>query len=146
MIPGDLKWRILFEEAIFNIERDMPMSWFLKQKERLTALHPGMSETTVHKRKLRKCGVDLEHTIRSRCIEPFSTEYYINAMDDITNRTKIGRNWYKPPMDNKASGKPIPKTNKPHDTAPLKCHKCGSTSHLASNCPKKARIEMNDVL
>ena len=31
-----------FEEAIFNIERDRPMSWFLKQKDRLTALHPDM--------------------------------------------------------------------------------------------------------
>ncbi|MBW0562877.1 hypothetical protein O181_102592 [Austropuccinia psidii MF-1] len=48
-----------FEEAIFNIERDRPMSWFLKQKDRLTALHPDMSETMVHKRILRKCGGDL---------------------------------------------------------------------------------------
>ncbi|MBW0590195.1 hypothetical protein O181_129910, partial [Austropuccinia psidii MF-1] len=34
-----------FEQAIFNIERDRPMSWFLKQKDRLTALRPDMSET-----------------------------------------------------------------------------------------------------
>ncbi|MBW0476297.1 hypothetical protein O181_016012 [Austropuccinia psidii MF-1] len=33
-----------FEEAIFNDERYRPMSWFLKQKDRLTALHPDMSE------------------------------------------------------------------------------------------------------
>ncbi|MBW0516949.1 hypothetical protein O181_056664 [Austropuccinia psidii MF-1] len=70
-----------FEEAIFNIERDRPMSWFLKQKDRLTALHPYMSETMVHKRILRNCDGDLEHFIRSRCIEPFSTEDYINAME-----------------------------------------------------------------
>ncbi|MBW0534387.1 hypothetical protein O181_074102 [Austropuccinia psidii MF-1] len=43
-------------------------------------------------------------------------------------------------MDNKTSGKPIPKPNKPHDKAPLKCHKCGSTSNLANTCPKKTRI------
>ncbi|MBW0518007.1 hypothetical protein O181_057722 [Austropuccinia psidii MF-1] len=79
-----------FEEAIFNIERDRPMSWFLKQKDRLTAIHPDMSETIIHKRILRKCGNDLEHAIRSRCIEPCSTEDYINAMEDITTRTK---NW-----------------------------------------------------
>ncbi|MBW0478532.1 hypothetical protein O181_018247 [Austropuccinia psidii MF-1] len=81
-----------FEEAIFNIERDRPMSWFLKQKDRLTSLHPDISETMVHKGILRKCGGDLELAIRSRCIEPFSTEYYINAMEDITTRTKICRN------------------------------------------------------
>ncbi|MBW0537167.1 hypothetical protein O181_076882 [Austropuccinia psidii MF-1] len=99
------------------------MSWFLKQKGRLTAINPDMSETMVHKTILRKCGGDLEDAIRSRCIEPCSTEDYINAMEDITTRTKIGRNWYKPPMDNKTSGKPIPKPNKPHDIAHFKCHK-----------------------
>ncbi|MBW0528644.1 hypothetical protein O181_068359 [Austropuccinia psidii MF-1] len=96
-----------FEEAIFNIERHRPMSWFLKQKDRLTALHRNMSETMVHKRILKRCGGDLAHAIRSRCIEPGSTEDYINAMEDITMRTKIGRNWYKPLMDNKPRGKPI---------------------------------------
>ncbi|MBW0541869.1 hypothetical protein O181_081584 [Austropuccinia psidii MF-1] len=100
-----------FKEAIFNIERDKPRSCFLKKKDRLTALHPNMSETMLHKRILRKCGGDLEHDIRSRCFEPFSTEDYINAMEDITTRTKVGRNWYKSPMDNKTSGKPIPKPN-----------------------------------
>ncbi|MBW0528744.1 hypothetical protein O181_068459 [Austropuccinia psidii MF-1] len=82
-----------FEEAIFNIERDRPMSWLLKQKDRLTALHPDISGTMIHKRILRKCGGYLEHAIRRRCIEPFSTEDYINAMEDITTGTKIGRNW-----------------------------------------------------
>ncbi|MBW0507893.1 hypothetical protein O181_047608 [Austropuccinia psidii MF-1] len=104
-----------------------------------------MSETMVHKRILRNCGGDLEHAIRSRCIEPFSTEDYINAMEDITTRTKIGRNLYKPPMDNKTSGKPIPKPNKPHDKAPFKCHKCGSTSHLANTFPKKTTINEIEI-
>ncbi|MBW0557494.1 hypothetical protein O181_097209 [Austropuccinia psidii MF-1] len=66
-------------------------------------------------------------------------------MEDITTRTKIGRNRYKPPMDNKTSGKPIPKPNKPHDKAPLKCQKCGSTSHLANTCPIKKRINEIEI-
>ncbi|MBW0560868.1 hypothetical protein O181_100583 [Austropuccinia psidii MF-1] len=134
-----------FEEAIFNIERDRPMSCFLKQKDRSTALHPDMSETMIHKKILRKCGGDLEHAIRSICIEPFSKEDYINAMEDITTRMKIGRNWYKPPMDNKTSGKPIPKPNEPDEKAPLKCHQYGSTSHLAKTCPKKTKINEIDI-
>ncbi|MBW0589494.1 hypothetical protein O181_129209 [Austropuccinia psidii MF-1] len=116
-----------------------------------------MSETMVHKRILRKCGGELEHAIRSRCIETFSTEDYINAMEDITTRTKIGRNWYKTSMENNTTGKQIQKTNEPHEKAPLKCHKCGSKSNLANTCPKKPRIneieiekdgtkETNDVL
>ncbi|MBW0509990.1 hypothetical protein O181_049705 [Austropuccinia psidii MF-1] len=121
------------------------MSWFLKQKDRLTALQPDMSEKMVHKRILRKCGGDLEHDIKSRCIETCSTEDYMNAMEDITTTTKIGRNWYKSPMDNKTSGKAISKTNKPHDKAPLKCHKCGSTSHVANTCCKKTRINEIEI-
>ncbi|MBW0516651.1 hypothetical protein O181_056366 [Austropuccinia psidii MF-1] len=121
------------------------MSWFLRQKERLTALHPDMSETMVNKRILRKCGGDLEKAIRIRFIKPYSTEYYINSMEDITTRKKIGRNWYKPPMGNKTSWKPIPKPNKPHDKAPLKCHNCESTSHLANTCPTKTRINEIEI-
>ncbi|MBW0512806.1 hypothetical protein O181_052521 [Austropuccinia psidii MF-1] len=78
------------EGAIFNIERDRPMSWFLKQKNRLTALYPDMAETM---------------TIR----------------------------------------RPIPKPNETHDKAPLKCHKCGSTSHLANTFPKKTRINEIEI-
>ncbi|MBW0554061.1 hypothetical protein O181_093776 [Austropuccinia psidii MF-1] len=66
-------------------------------------------------------------------------------MEDITTITKIGRNWYKSPMDNNTSGKPIPKPNKPHEKAPLKCHKCGSTSHLANTCPKKKIINEIEI-
>ncbi|MBW0525951.1 hypothetical protein O181_065666 [Austropuccinia psidii MF-1] len=134
-----------FEEDIFNFERDRPMSWFLKQKDRLTSLHPDMSETMVYKRILRKCGGDHEHAIRSRCIEPCATEDYINAMEDITTRTKIGRNWSKSPIDNKTSGKPISKQNKPQKRLPLKCHECGGTSHLANTCPKKTRINEIEI-
>ncbi|MBW0516192.1 hypothetical protein O181_055907 [Austropuccinia psidii MF-1] len=104
-----------------------------------------MCETMVHRRILRSCGGDLEHASRSRCIEPCSTEDYINAMEDITTRTNTGRDWYKTSMDNTTSGKPIPKHNKPHAKAPLKCDKWGSTSHLANTCPKKPRINEIEI-
>ncbi|MBW0498557.1 hypothetical protein O181_038272 [Austropuccinia psidii MF-1] len=134
-----------FEEVIFNIERDRAMSWFLKQKDRLTSLHPDMSETMVHKRISRNSCDDLGHAIRSRFIEPCSTEDYINATEDITTRAKPGRNWYKPQIDNNTSGKQISRPNKPQDKAPLKCHKCGSTSHLAKTCPKNTRINRIEI-
>ncbi|MBW0585239.1 hypothetical protein O181_124954 [Austropuccinia psidii MF-1] len=134
-----------FEEAIVNIERDRPISWFLKEKYILTCLHPDMSETMVHKRILRKCGGDLENSIRSRCIKPSSTEDYISAMEDITTRTKTGRNWYKSPIDNKNNGNPISWPSKPQHRAPFKCHKSGSKSHLANTCQKKTRINEIEI-
>ncbi|MBW0460964.1 hypothetical protein O181_000679 [Austropuccinia psidii MF-1] len=81
-----------FEETIFNIEREGPMSLFFKQKDGLAAINPAISEKMVHKRISRKCSGGLEHAIRSRCIEPCSTEDYINAMEDITTQKQIGIN------------------------------------------------------
>ncbi|MBW0563036.1 hypothetical protein O181_102751 [Austropuccinia psidii MF-1] len=99
-----------------------------------------MFETMLHESILKMLGGDLEHSIRSRCIEPGSTKDYINVGEAIDIRTKIGRNWYKALMGNKASGKPISIPNKPQDRASFKCHKCGSTSHLFNTCLKKTRI------
>ncbi|MBW0511318.1 hypothetical protein O181_051033 [Austropuccinia psidii MF-1] len=66
-------------------------------------------------------------------------------MEDITIRTKIGRIWFKTPIGNKTSGKPVSRSKKPQDKAPLKCHKCGSASHLANTCPKKTRINEIEI-
>ncbi|MBW0533159.1 hypothetical protein O181_072874 [Austropuccinia psidii MF-1] len=104
-----------------------------------------MSETMVHKMILKKCGGNLQNAIRRRFIDPCSTEDHINAMEDITTRTKIGRNWYKPPIDNRNSGKPVSRPNEPQDRAPLTSYKCGSTSHLASYFPKKTRINEIEI-
>ncbi|MBW0536627.1 hypothetical protein O181_076342 [Austropuccinia psidii MF-1] len=133
-------------EAIFNIERDRPMSWLLKQKVRLAVFHPDIFEAMAHKRILINCGGDLEHAIRSRCIEPCSTEDYISAMEDITTRTKIGRNWYKPPIYNRTGGKAIRRPNRPQDKAPFKCHKWGSASHLANTYAKRTKINEIEIL
>ncbi|MBW0461451.1 hypothetical protein O181_001166 [Austropuccinia psidii MF-1] len=116
------------------------MSWFLKQKGGLTAVQPDISEAIGHKRILKNGGGDLSHYTRSQFIDPFSTEDYINAMEEITTRRKIGREWYKPPIENKTSGTPISRENKPQGRAPLKFHKCGSTSHLANKCPRKQEV------
>ncbi|MBW0549411.1 hypothetical protein O181_089126 [Austropuccinia psidii MF-1] len=90
-----------FESAIFNSETDEPLTWLFKQKERLSALHPDMSDTMIDMKILRKCGGELEHAIKFRCVEPCSTEDYINEMEDIITRTRIGKTWTKIPMESK---------------------------------------------
>ncbi|MBW0580955.1 hypothetical protein O181_120670, partial [Austropuccinia psidii MF-1] len=45
---------------------------------------------------LKKCGGELAHALRNRCIELCSTEEYINAVEDIVTRrklAKLGKNW-----------------------------------------------------
>ncbi|MBW0499036.1 hypothetical protein O181_038751 [Austropuccinia psidii MF-1] len=81
---------------------------------------------------IKKCGGVLEHALKSRCIEPCSTEEYINALEDIVTRTKIGRTWKK--LDIKSPNKPFSKEDKPREpfksnasnsNEQRKCHKFG---------------------
>ncbi|MBW0490491.1 hypothetical protein O181_030206 [Austropuccinia psidii MF-1] len=37
-----------FESVIFNSEKDEPLPWFLKQKDRLSSLHPDMSDSIIN--------------------------------------------------------------------------------------------------
>ncbi|MBW0534669.1 hypothetical protein O181_074384 [Austropuccinia psidii MF-1] len=106
-----------------------------------------MSQKMMHMKILKKFVGELEHALRSRCIEPCSTEEYINAMEDIVTRTKISRTWKK--VDNKSQNKPFIKRykprepfkpNTPNSNEQVKCHKCGGIGHLANKCLKKAKI------
>ncbi|MBW0500755.1 hypothetical protein O181_040470 [Austropuccinia psidii MF-1] len=96
---------------------------------------------------LKKFGGELEHALGSRCKEPCSTEEYINALEDIVTRTKIGRTWKK--LDIKSPNKKFIKKDKQRETLnpntsnsneQIECHKCGSIGHLANNCLKNAKI------
>ncbi|MBW0506046.1 hypothetical protein O181_045761 [Austropuccinia psidii MF-1] len=88
-----------------------------------------------------------QEIITNGCIEPFSTEEYINALEDIVTRSKIGSTWKK--LEIKSSNKPFIKKDKPREpfkpnvsnsNDQRKCHKCGGVGHLANNCLKKAKI------
>ncbi|MBW0544645.1 hypothetical protein O181_084360 [Austropuccinia psidii MF-1] len=128
-----------FESAIFNSEKDKPLTWFLNQTDRLSALHPDMSDTMINMKISRKCGGELEHAIKCRFVEPCSTEDYINAMEDIITKTRIGKTWTKLPMESKMVPK-ISSEDRKLERPVFKCHKCGSTSHLANTCTKKTKI------
>ncbi|MBW0504212.1 hypothetical protein O181_043927 [Austropuccinia psidii MF-1] len=60
-------------------------------------------------------------------------------MEDIITRTRIGKNWTRNPMESKIAPK-ISREDKRPEIPVLKCHKCGSTSHLAKACTKKNKI------
>ncbi|MBW0482046.1 hypothetical protein O181_021761 [Austropuccinia psidii MF-1] len=87
------------------------------------------------------------HSLRSSCIEPCSTEEYINELEDIMTRTNIFRTWKK--LDIKSPNKPFIKKDKPRETLKhntsnnneqRNCHRCGVIVHLANNCLKKSKI------
>ncbi|MBW0480784.1 hypothetical protein O181_020499 [Austropuccinia psidii MF-1] len=67
----------------------------------------------IHMKILNKCGEELEHSLRGRCIEPCSPKEYINALEDIVTKTKIGRTWKK--LDIKSPNKLFIKKYKPKE-------------------------------
>ncbi|MBW0554785.1 hypothetical protein O181_094500 [Austropuccinia psidii MF-1] len=107
-----------------------------------------MSQKMMHMKILKKFGGESEHALRRRCIEPCSTEEYINALEDIVTRTKIGRTWKtlgikgpNKPFINKYKPREPLKPNTPNSNEQRKCHKCGGIGQLANNCLKKANIK-----
>ncbi|MBW0563428.1 hypothetical protein O181_103143 [Austropuccinia psidii MF-1] len=134
-----------FKSYIFNSEKDKLLTLFLKQKDRLSALHPYMSASMINMKILRKCGGELEYSIKFRCVESCSKEDYINPMEDIITSTRIGKTCTRVPMESKM----VPKTSR-EDKRPerpvLKCHKCGSTSTLAKTCTRKTKINEAQVI
>ncbi|MBW0585649.1 hypothetical protein O181_125364 [Austropuccinia psidii MF-1] len=104
-----------------------------------------MSDTMINMKILRKCGGELEHAIKHRCVEPCSTEDYINAMEDIITRTRIGKTWTKIAMESKMVPRISREDRKPERPV-LKCHKCGSTSNLANTSTKKTKINEFQVI
>ncbi|MBW0556287.1 hypothetical protein O181_096002 [Austropuccinia psidii MF-1] len=104
-----------------------------------------MSDTMINMKILRKCGGELENSIKCRCVEPCSTEDHINAMEDIITRTRIGKTWTKIPIESKIVPKIAREDRRPKKPV-LKCHKCGSTSHLANTCTKKTKINEAQVI
>ncbi|MBW0515894.1 hypothetical protein O181_055609 [Austropuccinia psidii MF-1] len=104
-----------------------------------------MSDSIINIKILRKCGGELEDTIKCRCVEPCSSEDYINAMEDIITRTRISKTWNRAPIESKRVPK-ISRDDKRPERPVLKCHKCGSTSHLANTCTKKTKIKEVQII
>ncbi|MBW0504855.1 hypothetical protein O181_044570 [Austropuccinia psidii MF-1] len=98
-----------------------------------------MSDSMINMKILRKCGGEMEHAIQRRCVEPCSTEDYINSMEDIITITRVGKTWSRVPIESKIFSKPS-REDKGPERPVFRCHKCGSTSHLANTCTKKANI------
>ncbi|MBW0473685.1 hypothetical protein O181_013400 [Austropuccinia psidii MF-1] len=141
----NLKIQNSFKSAIFNSDKDKPLTWFLKQKDRFFALHPNMSGSMMNMKVLRKCGGELENYIKCRCVKPCSTEGSIYAMKYIINRTRIGKTWNRNPIMSNI----VPKSSEEDTRAQrpvLKFYKFGSTSNFASTCTKKAKFNEEKVI
>ncbi|MBW0566787.1 hypothetical protein O181_106502 [Austropuccinia psidii MF-1] len=122
----------------FLTEKGTSLTWFLKQKDRLCALHPDMSDSIINKKILRKCGGELEHAIKCRFVEPCLTAEYMNSMEDIITRTRTGKTWTRVPMESKMVSKTSREDKRPGRPV-LKCHECGNTSKFGQHLHRKGK-------
>ncbi|MBW0562894.1 hypothetical protein O181_102609 [Austropuccinia psidii MF-1] len=149
-----LKVETAFESEKFNADKDKALPWFCQQKDRLTALYPDMSEFIIHRKILRQCGGDLEHSVKSRTTEQSLAEDIINILEEVTTRTKIVssrvnfKTRFNIPWKDSMDKSPKENSNnvkyKSADTV-RKCHICQSTTQLANTCPKRGKINEIDI-
>ncbi|MBW0564214.1 hypothetical protein O181_103929 [Austropuccinia psidii MF-1] len=66
-------------------------------------------------------------------------------MEDIITKTRIGKTWTRVRMESKMVSKASREDKRPERPV-LKCHKCGSTSHLANTCTKKTKVNEVKVI
>ncbi|MBW0501958.1 hypothetical protein O181_041673 [Austropuccinia psidii MF-1] len=143
-----------FEYAKFNVNKDKDLPWFCQQKYILAELYPEMSEFMIHRKILRQCGGDLEHSVKRRTSEQYSEEDIINIFEEVTTRTRIGSTrvnlktrfntpWkYSVDKNTKEN-----LNNMKHKSADIirKCHIFQRTTHLANTCPKKGKTNEIDI-
>ncbi|MBW0469118.1 hypothetical protein O181_008833 [Austropuccinia psidii MF-1] len=101
-----------------------------------------MSDTIISMDILIKFGGKLESAIKFRCVEQFLTEEYINSMEDIISRTRIGKTWTRNPVESKI----MPKTSREDrrtEIPVLKFHKCGNNEPLGTIRGHKVNIAFN---
>ncbi|MBW0555369.1 hypothetical protein O181_095084 [Austropuccinia psidii MF-1] len=113
-----------------------------------------MSEFMIHRKILRQCGGDLEHTVKRRTTEHSSAEDIINILEEVTTRTKIGssrlnlKTRFNTPWKDSVDKNPKENSNnltyKSADTI-RKCHICQNTTHLSNTCPRNGKINEIDI-
>ncbi|MBW0512482.1 hypothetical protein O181_052197 [Austropuccinia psidii MF-1] len=113
-----------------------------------------MSELMIHRKTLRKCGGDLEHAVKSMTTEQSSAEDIINMLEEVTTRKRIGssrvnlKTRFNTPWKDSVDKNPKETSNNiRYKSADVmrKCHIFQRNTHLAHTCPKKEKINENDI-
>ncbi|MBW0498661.1 hypothetical protein O181_038376 [Austropuccinia psidii MF-1] len=128
-----------FESAIFNSEKNKPLTWFLKQKYIISDSHPDMSDSDIIIEVLNKCGGELENSIKESYINLCLKEDQINAIEDIITRTGMAQNWTRNPIECRIILRNR-REEKKSDRPVLKLHTCQIPSHLSNNHTNKTKI------
>ncbi|MBW0555805.1 hypothetical protein O181_095520 [Austropuccinia psidii MF-1] len=134
------------ESAHFDSEKDESLPWACQQEDRLTALYPDISEVIVHRKLLTQCADDLEHAVKSRTTEQYSTEDIINILQESTTRTMISssrvniKTRFNTPMKDSVDKSPKENSNSmkyKSEYTIRKCHIFERTTNIVNTFPKR---------
>ncbi|MBW0522739.1 hypothetical protein O181_062454 [Austropuccinia psidii MF-1] len=138
----------------FNAETDKALAWLFKQIDRLTELHPDMSEFMIHRKFLIQCAGDLENAVKRRTTEQSPEEDISNILEEVTTRPRISsrrvnlKKRFNTPWKDSMDKNPKENSNNikyKYADVMRKCHIFHSTTHLANTCPKKGKINEIDI-
>ncbi|MBW0562885.1 hypothetical protein O181_102600 [Austropuccinia psidii MF-1] len=113
-----------------------------------------MSEFMTHRKILRKCGGDLEHSVKSRTTDKYSAEDINSILEEFATRTRIGSSrvnlktrFNTPWKDSVYKNSKENTNNTKHKSADVMGNFdiCQRTTHLAYTCPKKGKIFEIDI-
>ncbi|MBW0468602.1 hypothetical protein O181_008317 [Austropuccinia psidii MF-1] len=79
-----------FKYAKLNAAKHKALPKFCQKRYILTELYPYMSYFMIYRKSMRKCGGDLENSVKRRIIKKSSAEDIINILKEVTTKTRIG--------------------------------------------------------
>ncbi|MBW0488070.1 hypothetical protein O181_027785 [Austropuccinia psidii MF-1] len=134
------------ENDKYSVDND-PYEWCLRKSKILTAIDPQMNIQMRNLKLLTQISGELEHAIKCRCNQSFTLDEIANTLQDVRNRTNIGKysqyrsSTLKEKQPFRVDFKDKPKERVAEVTKKKNyCHDCGSTTdHYSNNCPKEKK-------
>ena len=157
--------RKAFNNDKLDLNKHEIVNWCLKQSKRLKCFEPHLVQSDINTRILELTSGPLEINIKARLGTELECEFeeFVNALEEITNKTRIGRmnlntqsntiptgNKSLPGKGNKSYASKEKVTSKfasaTPQTKPISnmkeqtCFLCKKPGHVQANCPRKKNV------